>query len=168
MADERRFSDDEAEAVLRLALESQRGRGGVSRAELIEAAKGVGVEPDDIDAAIATMDRGETDAALTLRWRAARRRGLVNHALAFAVGNALLFALDYATPPDDFWFYWPLLAWALGLAWDALGLLRGPTAEELDAMRAEVRATGVRVADGDVPAEAVDREAAAEASRARR
>jgi hypothetical protein len=157
MSDPRRFRDDEVEAVLRHALAAQRERGGLSREELVEAARGVGLDASAVDDAIAALDRGHDDASLLRAWRARRRRALVNHAIAFALGNALLYALDRATPPDDPWFHFPLLLWGIALALDALGYLRGPSPDVLDALRAEAR-TGLRCVNeaprAETPAEA--------------
>lgn len=146
MSDPRRFSDDEVEAVLRHALAAQRERGGLSRDELVEAARGVGLDAAAIDASIAALDRGDDDATLLRGWRARRRRALGNHALAFTLVNVLLYALDRATPPDDPWFYYPLILWGVALALDGLGYLRGPSPDALEALRAEAR-TGLRCVD---------------------
>jgi hypothetical protein len=157
MSDPRRFSDDEVEAVLRHALAAQRERGGLSRDELLEAARGVGLDAAAVDDAIAALDRGADDAALLRGWRVRRRRALVNHALAFTLVNALLYALDRATPPDDPWFFYPLILWGIALALDAFGYLRGPSPDALDALRADAR-TGLRCVNdaprADAPAEA--------------
>ncbi len=157
MSDPRRFRDDEVEAVLRHALAAQRDRGGLSRDELLEAARGVGLDAAAVDDAIAALDRGADDASLLRGWRARRRRSLVNHALAFTLVNGLLYALDRATPPDDPWFYYPLILWGIALALDALGYLRGPSPDALDALRADAR-TGLRCVNdaprADAPAEA--------------
>jgi|JI10StandDraft_1071094.scaffolds.fasta_scaffold122603_2 hypothetical protein len=143
MSDPRRFSDDEVEAVLRHALAAQRERGGLSRDELLEAARGVGIDAAAVDHAIAALDRGADDASLLRGWRARRRRALTNHAIAFTLVNALLYALDRATPPDDPWFYYPLVLWGIALGLDVLGYLRGPSPDALDALREDAR-TGLR------------------------
>lgn len=134
MPAERRFSEAEAEAILRRALAAQRAD-GMSREELVAAAQGVGLDAASVDAAIAAHDRGASDAELRASWRRARTRAFALHAALFAVVNTLLFAVDVATPPDDYWFYWPLLAWSVGLAMDLAGLRRGPSDATLAALR---------------------------------
>lgn len=143
MTDERRFSEEEVEAILRRALQRQRGGAGLTRAELLEAARGVGLGEHDIDAAIRDTDRGDDLEALTLRWRAHRRRGLTNHAIAFVVVNALLFVIDRATPPEDPWFHFPLIAWGIALALDALSALRGPPPTLVDEWRQRIAAAAL-------------------------
>ncbi|MFO0626121.1 MAG: 2TM domain-containing protein [Polyangiales bacterium] len=163
MSSPRRFSDAEVEAVLRHALAAQRERGGLTRDELLEAARGVGLDAASVDEAIATLDRGADDASLLRAWRARRRRALTNHAIAFTLVNALLYALDRATPPDDPWFYYPLVLWGIALALDVLGYLRGPSPDALDALRADAR-TGLRCAEDPSSADADGEQDAATAA----
>ncbi|MEZ4389924.1 MAG: 2TM domain-containing protein [Polyangiales bacterium] len=162
MTAERRFSEEEVEAILRRALERQRGAGGLTRAELLEAARGVGLAEADIDAAIREADRGDDLEGLTLRWRAHRRRAVTNHAIAFVVVNALLFVIDRATPPDDPWFHFPLIAWGIALALDALSALRGPPPALVDEWRQRIaeatRADGLRVEPAPEAADAAEHE----------
>ena len=47
-------------------------------------------------------------------------RGFYNHLLIYVVVNAFLFAIDYLGGPEEWWFYWPLLGWGIGLAAHAL------------------------------------------------
>jgi 2TM domain len=42
-------------------------------------------------------------------------RGFYIHATAYVLVNLLLFAIDWLTPGNS-WFYWPLLVWGFGLA----------------------------------------------------
>lgn len=52
------------------------------------------------------------------RERAEMLQGLYIHLLVFVVVNAGLVVINWATRGDGgaWWFYWPLLAWAIGLA----------------------------------------------------
>lgn len=155
MTTRERFSDEESERILRRALELQRGRGGLSREELIDAGRGVGLDAAHIDAAIAELRRGDLHRSQLQRWRDAKRRGLVNHALLYVVGNAVLFTIDQATPPDDPWFHLPLIAWTLALGWMLLGYLRGPASAVIDASdETRVRVEGSGEGEG---AESQDR-----------
>ena len=43
-------------------------------------------------------------------------RAFYNHLLVFVVVNLFLFIVDYLGGPDEWWFYWPLLGWGVGLA----------------------------------------------------
>lgn len=51
------------------------------------------------------------------RERAKAIQGLYVHLFVFAVVNAGLFLINWATrgPDGDWWFYWPLLAWGVAI-----------------------------------------------------
>jgi hypothetical protein len=54
------------------------------------------------------------------RYERARRRvnelrGFYGHALVFVGVNALLHVINLATSPSDYWAFWPLLGWGVGL-----------------------------------------------------
>ncbi len=52
------------------------------------------------------------------RERAKAIQGLYTHLLVYAVINAGLFLINWATrgPDGDWWFYWPLLGWGVAVA----------------------------------------------------
>ena len=43
-------------------------------------------------------------------------RGFYTHLLVYVLVNAFLFGIDYLSDPGEWWFYWPLLGWGIGLA----------------------------------------------------
>lgn len=51
-------------------------------------------------------------------------RGFVIHFATYLAVNALLIIINLMTSPGQYWFYWPLLAWGLGIAGHAFGVLR--------------------------------------------
>jgi hypothetical protein len=64
-----------------------------------------------------TVESPQDQAFLRARQRAEMIQGLYIHFLVFAVINAGLFALNWATRADNgsWWFLWPLLIWGIGL-----------------------------------------------------
>jgi hypothetical protein len=52
------------------------------------------------------------------RERAKQVQGLYTHLLVYAVINAGLFLINWATrgPDGAWWFYWPLLGWGVAVA----------------------------------------------------
>jgi hypothetical protein len=48
--------------------------------------------------------------------RADMKLGFRSHVIAYAIVNAGLFFINIVTTPGQWWFYWPLLGWGLGLA----------------------------------------------------
>ena len=43
-------------------------------------------------------------------------KGFYAHLFSYIGVNAFLFLLNLLTAPGDWWFYWPLLGWGIGLA----------------------------------------------------
>ncbi|HXF63945.1 MAG TPA: 2TM domain-containing protein [Caldilineaceae bacterium] len=61
------------------------------------------------------------------RYERARRRvqaikGFYIHLLVYLFVNAGLLLINLLTSPGDWWFYWPLLGWGIGLAAHALAV----------------------------------------------
>lgn len=48
--------------------------------------------------------------------RADMKLAFRSHLMAYVVVNAGLLAIDLLTSPGEYWFYWPMLGWGLGLA----------------------------------------------------
>lgn len=53
-------------------------------------------------------------------------RGFLIHFAAYLAVNALLIVINLVSTPGEYWFYWPLLGWGLGIAGHAFGVLRRP------------------------------------------
>ena len=49
-------------------------------------------------------------------------RGFYEHFVAYIIVNAGLFIIDLLTSPDSWWFYWPLVAWGVGLVFHAVSV----------------------------------------------
>lgn len=50
------------------------------------------------------------------RARVAARCGFCTHLAIYLSVNVVLCSINLLTNPHHMWFYWPLLAWAIGLA----------------------------------------------------
>lgn len=48
--------------------------------------------------------------------RADAKLGFRSHLIAYLLVNAGLFALDFLTGREDWWFHWTLIGWGIGLA----------------------------------------------------
>ncbi len=61
-----------------------------------------------------------TDDEDELRRLAIRRADMKlafrSHAIAYAIVNGGLLAINLLTSPGEWWFYWPMLGWGIGLA----------------------------------------------------
>ncbi|WP_437580233.1 2TM domain-containing protein [Sorangium sp. So ce887] len=117
----RRYTEAEVRAILGRALRDAQAR-DVSHDELVAAAEEIGISRDAIEVASRDVEhvRGEEEARAEIVAR--RRRGFRSHLFSFVAVNAFLFAVNALTP-GPWWFFWPLLAWGLGLAFHARAAL---------------------------------------------
>lgn len=56
------------------------------------------------------------------RKRVEEIKGFRIHVFTYIVVNIGLFAIDYFTSPGNYWFYWPLLGWGIGLVMHWFGV----------------------------------------------
>lgn len=65
-------------------------------------------------------DIQEQERYLRARARVHQLRGFYIHVGVFVVVNLYLLVINLVTNAQSLWFYWPLLAWSVGLAVHAL------------------------------------------------
>lgn len=155
MADEapgRQFTTEEAEEILRRALQRQT-EVGISREDLVAAARDVGVSEQALLEAADEVERGRSEKAVTERLKAEKRAGFVSHATAYAVVGVGLFLLNLATnlatvtdQVPRWWSLFPLVGWGIAVAIHAVRALRHPepdpaeVREEVERLALEARA----------------------------
>jgi hypothetical protein len=66
------------------------------------------------------MDTVPVQSPQDERYQRARKRveelkGFYTHLAIYLVVNTGLFLIDYLTSPDNWWFYWPMIGWGIGL-----------------------------------------------------
>jgi hypothetical protein len=137
---QRRYTEAEVRAILERALKHEQAR-EIGHDELVAAAEEIGIPRAHIEAATRDIEdlRGEEAARAAILAR--RRKGFRSHLFSFLVVNAFLFAINLLTP-GPWWFFWPLLAWGIGLVFHAREALSnevGPSE-----IRRELRRDGER------------------------
>jgi len=132
---ERTYTDAQVREILRRAVEQGTDRGGLGREDLIAAARDVGIAPEAVDAAIAELETEHELSEEMAKLQRERRHDLASSFTTWAIVNAGLFGIDWATG-GGWWFYWPLGTWGIAL----LLRLKG----ELFANRARDRKTAER------------------------
>ena len=115
----RHYTPEEVTAIVRRALNGQSPSDSISYKELLETAKDLGVSPERLEAAVREQEEdGEMDEARE-KWRRRRRQQFINgHLRAYLIVNGFLFLLDLVTT-GGVWFFYPMLGWGIGLAFDA-------------------------------------------------
>jgi hypothetical protein len=138
MAEARKYSDEEVRAILDRALKGDGAAdpGSISHADLLAIGEQVGLSPEAMtraadEARAAQLERA-AGGAITSR----RRRWLAAHAALFALLNGLLFAVNWATTPGEWWVLFPVFFWGLALALHAgLALAVSPSRRALERER---------------------------------
>ena len=49
-------------------------------------------------------------------------KGFYTHLIVYVVINIGLFLINLFSTPGEWWFYWPLLGWAIGLFFHGMGV----------------------------------------------
>ncbi len=116
----RRFTSEEVSAIVRRALEHQRGTGDISFEELEDIALQSGISPQILQQVMAEEDEHRDQRHKRDEWRKRRRADFNHHLIAYGFVNVFLFAINMMTTPGGYWwFMWPMLGWGLGLAFHA-------------------------------------------------
>jgi len=111
---ERIYTDAQVREILRRAVERGTDAGGLGHDDLMAAAGEVGIAPEAVETAITELEaEGELQEELA-KLRSERRHDLASHFATWAIVNAGLFGIDWATG-GGWWFYWPLGSWGIFL-----------------------------------------------------
>jgi 2TM domain len=165
MADPRRYSDQDVQAVIQRALEQQRAApGDLTHADLLGIGEQVGVPADVLERAANDVLEARRTAEATQRVTAKRKRWLALHAIVFALINALLFTVNALTTPGEWWFLFSAVFWGLALGGHAaLALGAGVSAKRLERERRRIAAEStvrarpqLRVSDAEPAADVVE------------
>jgi len=114
------FTVQQVEAILKRALRDHARDGGITREELVETARELGISPSEVEKAIREeASMGEFERAKEV-WLVRRRNQFFRHLQSYAIANGFLFLLNMATGGEN-WFVYPLLGWGVVLAFDAAG-----------------------------------------------
>lgn len=116
----RRFTNDEVNAILKRALARQGGgsTGTLTYDDLQDTARELGIDPIQLQMAVAEQEQeGAMDAARA-EWKVRRRKKFFEHLRVYTIINVFLVFISLATDSDP-WFIWPLLGWGVGLMFDA-------------------------------------------------
>lgn len=116
MADQRRYNDDDIQAIIQRALEQSAAKGDLTHADLVGIGEQVGVSQDALERAARELIEGRRAAEATTRVKSSRRRWLAAHTAVFMLINALLFTVNALTTPGEWWFLFSLVFWGLALS----------------------------------------------------
>ena len=116
----RRYTPDEVNAILRRAIDRQGASsvGALTHEDLMETARELGLDPAQVEAAIAEQQEVGAIEAARETWKAQRKRKFFEHLRSYILVNVVLFLINFVTG-SPVWFVWPLFGWGIGLLFDA-------------------------------------------------
>jgi len=140
VAEEHLKSDDDIEAILRLAVHQSSGSTGDLRARLMATADELGLTPEQVAAAEEAYRQEKTvetarvlneveDRRLWKEFRRSQRGDFVSHLGTYVVVNAFLVWLDWNQGGGLSWAMWPIAGWGIGIAIQFFKLLAGVSEE---------------------------------------
>lgn len=117
MADPHTYSDDEIKEIIEHALAHGGGSATrISRQELLAIGEQVGIPASAMAVSADEVLQKRAQRTQHESKQAGRRRWLKAHALLFAVVNLLLFGVNFASTPGEWWVLFPVFFWGLALA----------------------------------------------------
>jgi hypothetical protein len=133
----RRYTRDQAGAILRRAFQREAEEGDLTHEELLFAAKEAGLDAAAVERAALEIEREETRGTLQAAARKRRRKRFRLHLETYLLTNAVLVGLNFLIG-GEFWVKWVLLGWGIGVAVNAVKtFLPNPEADEREMRRAE-------------------------------
>ncbi len=132
----RDYTREEVHAILARAIERQHGE-LTTHAELLETAREAGVSLVAVEAAVRDIGSERAAQARAGQARERYRSAFFNHFFAYAVVIGFLCTVNLLTSTAYFWFVWPALAWAVGLAFHARASLF-PSDERIAKLNARI------------------------------
>jgi hypothetical protein len=114
MAD-RVYTKEEADAILSRAIELEGHAQSTTHAELVAAAREIGVAPEALDRAAAEILAKRRDDEAVRALRARRWRGFLAHLVPYVCVGVLLAFINITTGGFP-WAVIPMLGWGIGLA----------------------------------------------------
>lgn len=114
---QQRFHVEEVEAILRRALKKRVVEGDITRGDLAETARELGISESELEDAIREeASVGKIERAKEL-WRVRRRQRFFHHLRSYATTNLFLFLIAMVTTGGN-WYVYPLLFWGIFVAFD--------------------------------------------------
>jgi len=139
MSSDRRYSQEEVDAILKRALERERAPAdAVTHQDLLDTAREVGIEPAQVEAAIVEVKREEQRLAVKGEWLRRRKERFNRSAISWASVSALCLVINLVTG-GAMWWPWVFGPWGLAVFLQYLRAQRGPSERDLVWMERRLR-----------------------------
>lgn len=140
MAEEHLQSDDDLEAILKIAVRQGSESTADLRDRLQMAADELGLSPEQLAAAEEKYKKEKSTFRLKERrselrdqdWQQFRKKqksDFFSHFTTYLTVNAFLFAMDWITGDGIEWAFFPLMGWGIGVAIHMFSVINGESSE---------------------------------------
>lgn len=117
-------SDEDIEAILKIAVQQTGRHDPTLRDRLHAAANELGISPEELQAAERKFTRESKIKSALAEYDRYRKRDFRNHFVIYCIVNAFLVVLNLFTrDPGEtgFWAIFPMLGWGIGIAMHGFG-----------------------------------------------
>ena len=112
------FTVSEVEAILRRALNRKRDTGEITRDELEDTARELGIDANEVARAIHGQRKLGAVESAREEFKTRQRHDFYQHLRSYLIVCGALFLLDVLITGGS-WFYYVMIAWGIGLAFHA-------------------------------------------------
>jgi hypothetical protein len=116
----RYYTEEEANEILRRAVERKVHTGGMSRDQLEAIASEIGVTSDALDRAEAEWDTESSERDLRQAYHTERITKWRSDFFTYIATCVFLTLINRVVSPGFFWAIFPILGWGLGIVIDAI------------------------------------------------
>lgn len=109
------YKEEEAEAILRLAVEKSAG-GSIPRTRLLATAAELGIPPEAVEEAENALVVQRQELESKLKFERHMKAGFYTHLITYTVVNVFLVLMNFMTGIQDFWAAWCILGWGIAVA----------------------------------------------------
>src|SRR5262249_266711 len=134
---EKKFASDEVAAILRRAIEKQSAAGDMTRADLEQTAREMGVTPETLEESI-LEEHIETEVRKKLAQKREERQKGATIALAMVAGVAIVIGLSLAIAGAGLWALFPAAILAMVALPLALVMRAGDDPAEAERLRTKL------------------------------
>jgi hypothetical protein len=108
------YSKEEVDSIITKALRLN-GKDGISHQELIDIGRELNLDQETIERAAQQVREQAGDEYARRESLQQRKSKFKHHLWSYLIINAFLILINVLTGDGDWWFYWPLMGWGLGL-----------------------------------------------------
>jgi hypothetical protein len=121
----RRYSQEEVKEILSRALDNHGpSSGAITHDELLETARELGIDPAQLEAAVAEQESVGAIEGAREAWKARQKQEFFEHLRSYLIVNFVLILINLFTGglgDGNLWFFWPLFGWGIGILFHAAG-----------------------------------------------